>query len=280
MKMRLIIALFALLGLLAGCSPKKAPCSPTTSAAEASAPAAPVIPYSPPALLYTPSPPLGYGCKESDSGSSEATPLITGRLPFPKKEQPLIAIDAGHGGEDFGTQSLGKPKYQEKHLNMSTAQMVKKFLEQFGYKVVMTRNDDSFISLEKRASFANQQKPKLFVSIHYNSAPSKEAEGVEVYYYNGDANKPRAIQSKLLARALLDKVIGNTQAKSRGVKHGNFAVIRDTNMPAVLIEGGFLTNADEMEKLKSAAYLKSIALGIAQGVHEYVIKDRLLADRQ
>lgn len=188
-------------------------------------------------------------------------------------------LDAGHGGEDFGTHSLGNPKYQEKYLNMSTTNMVKSLLQQFGYEVLMTRNDDTFIALDKRALFANQQKPRLFVSIHFNSAPSTDAEGIEVFYYLDSENKPRTTQSKALAQAILDKTLQNTKAKSRGVKHGNYAVIRETNMPAALIEGGFLTNTEEMEKIKNASYLKSLALGIAQGIQEYLAKDSVLADR-
>lgn len=195
------------------------------------------------------------------------------------QEKITVMLDAGHGGEDFGTHSLGNPKYQEKYLNMSTTIMVKNFLQQFGYKVIMTRTDDTFISLDKRALFANEQKPRLFVSIHFNSAPSKDAEGIEVFYYRNDEMKTRTNKSKALAQAILDKTIQNTQAKSRGVKHGNYAVIRETTMPAALIEGGFLTNSSEMEKIKNAAYLKSLALGIAQGIQEYLAKDSVLAER-
>ena len=157
--------------------------------------------------------------------------------------------------------------------------MVKNFLQQFGYEVILTRNDDTFIPLDKRSLFANEQKPRLFVSIHYNSAPSKEAEGIEVFYYKNDDDKNRMNKSKTLAQNVLDRTIQNTQAKSRGVKQGNYSVIRETNMPAVLIEGGFLTNSGEMEKIKNATYMKSLALGIAQGIQDYLAKDGILADR-
>lgn len=192
-----------------------------------------------------------------------------------KKEQSVIIIDPGHGGEDFGTHSLGTPKYQEKYLNLSTAQLVRGYLQQFGYKVIMTRNDDTFIPLDQRASFANDIKPKLFVSVHFNSAPSREAEGIEVFYFRNEDDKTRSTQSKQLAQAILDKTLKNTNAKSRGVKHGNYAVLRQTNMPAVLIEGGFLTSEAEMEKIKDANYLKSLALGIAQGIQEYIAKESI-----
>ena len=198
----------------------------------------------------------------------------------PKKrvnEKLVVMLDAGHGGEDFGTHSLGKPKYQEKYLNMSTTIMVKNFLQQFGFEVMMTRSDDTFISLEQRSLYANEKKPRLFVSIHFNSAPSPDAEGIEVFYFRNEENKERMNKSKALAKSILDKTILNTQAKSRGVKHGNYAVIRETTMPAVLIEGGFLTSTSEMEKIKNASYLKSLALGIAQGIQEYLAKESVLA---
>lgn len=182
----------------------------------------------------------------------------------------LIVIDAGHGGDDFGAHSNHRPYYQEKHLNLSTANLVKTYLSQYGYQTVMTRTRDLFISLDKRAAFANGKKPDLFVSVHYNSAPSKEAEGIEVYFYRSEKDKIRTKESKLLAQCVLEDVIENTRAKSRGVKHGNFAVIRETNMPAILIEGGFLTNDREMEKIKDPVYLKKLAWGIAKGIHEYI----------
>ena len=134
----------------------------------------------------------------------------------------------------------------------------------------MTRKDDTFITLDERANFANQIKPRLFVSVHYNSAPSADAEGIEVFYYRSEEDKGRTDQSKKLAHAILNRVIANTQAKSRGVKHGNLAVIRETNMPAVLIEGGFMTNDKEMDKIKDPAYIKQIAWGIAKGVDDWI----------
>lgn len=184
----------------------------------------------------------------------------------------LIIIDPGHGGKDAGTQSISKPRYQEKSLNLATALFLKTYLEQLGYRIEMTRQDDTFISLEKRAQFANDLHPSLFVSIHYNSAPSAEAQGVEVFYYQSKEQKGRTLASKLLAKAVLRQVLQQTGASSRGVKQGNFAVIRETNMPAILIEGGFVTNEKELQKLKDPLYLKQIAWGIAKGIDDYLTK--------
>lgn len=211
--------------------------------------------------------------------STSLKQLCSKELANPVKP-PLIAkktcimIDAGHGGHDVGTQSISKPRYQEKSLNLVTAKFLKGYLQQLGYNVCMTREEDVFVSLEKRAQLANEKKPTLFVSIHYNSAPSAEAQGVEVFFYQSKENKERVIKSKRLAQAILKRVLEETHAKSRGIKHGNYAVIRETTMPAVLIEGGFVTNEAELQKLKDPNYLKSLAWGIAQGIEDYLQKKK------
>lgn len=197
----------------------------------------------------------------------------------PGISQSVIVIDPGHGGYDYGTHSLGKPKYHEKYLNLSTSEMLKKFLEQYGYKVVMTRSDDTFISLENRAEFANNLNTKLFVSVHYNSAPNTKAEGIEVFYCRSDSDKSRVCESKLLAQCVLDKILKNTKANSRGVKHGNFAVIRHTKMPAILVEGGFLTNTGEMDKIKTLGYQKKMAQSIAEGIKDFLAKESVMAEK-
>ena len=188
----------------------------------------------------------------------------------PKIKPKLIVIDPGHGGEDAGTKSLIKPFYQEKFLTLATSRFLSDYLRQMGYETKMTRNEDVFIPLSDRAIKANQIDPALFVSVHYNSAPSKEAKGIEVFYYQADENVSRTQSSKELAALVLDSLINTTQAKSRGVKKGNFAVIRETKMPAILVEGGFLTNQDEMNLIKDPVYLKKLAWGIAKGVDKYL----------
>lgn len=188
----------------------------------------------------------------------------------PQAQKGLIVVDAGHGGKDLGTHSLKVPKYQEKNLNLSTAYLLKDYLQKLGYQVAMTRLDDTFVSLSDRAIFANQRSPRLFVSVHYNSAPSKDATGIEVFYYENDEDKKRAAQSKMLAGAVIEQVIAGTNARSRGVKHKNLAVLRETDMPAVLVEGGFLTNDEELARIKDPEYMKQLAWGIAKGVDNYL----------
>ncbi|MFQ5728936.1 MAG: N-acetylmuramoyl-L-alanine amidase [Waddliaceae bacterium] len=181
-----------------------------------------------------------------------------------------IVIDPGHGGKDLGALSVKDPKYQEKTLNLTTAIWLKTFLQQMGYQTIMTRADDFFVPLDLRAAFANSNQAKLFVSVHYNSAPNKKAEGVEVYYYDAETDKERTEQSKKLAKTVLDQIVANTKCKSRGVKHGNLAVIRETKMPAILIEGGFVTNETELNKLQDPNYQKTLAGSIALGIRSFL----------
>lgn len=215
-----------------------------------------------------------------ETPSSEMISFEEERVPVKKRQMPLVIIDPGHGGKDLGTHSLKPPKYQEKSLNLTTAMLVRHYLQKWGYSTILTRKDDVFISLEKRAGLANKMQSQLFVSVHYNSAPNAQAEGIEVFYFRSEDDKKRSHQSKKLAQTILSRVIEKTNARSRGVKHGNLAVIRETNMPAVLIEGGFLTNPKEQEKLRDKEYLKKIAWGIAKGIDDYLKKGILLAKEQ
>jgi N-acetylmuramoyl-L-alanine amidase len=194
----------------------------------------------------------------------------TSRGIAPVKKSTRIALDAGHGGDDYGTYSASRPRYHEKFLTLATVYMVRDHLERLGYSVSLTRDEDKFISLDQRVTIGKNNHADLFVSVHYNSAPSHSAHGVEVFYYRARGSKERADRSQILAKKVLDGVISTTQAKSRKVKVGNFAVIRNTTMPAILVEGGFLTNDDEMAKIRDPKYLNKIAWGIAKGVDEFV----------
>lgn len=200
-------------------------------------------------------------------------PEITQDLPSKPQWKPtkgMVVIDAGHGGKDLGTHSFNSPQYEEKLLTLSTARLLKTYLEQLGYATLLTRNDDTFIPLNKRAEFANRHCPHAFVSIHFNSAPNKEANGIEIFYYRSDQDKTRSRGSKLLAQKVLDRMLQETGAKSRGVKHGDLAVIRETQMAAILVEGGFLSNKEEARQLKNGIYLKKLAWGMAQGIDDFI----------
>ncbi|NGX27516.1 MAG: hypothetical protein K940chlam6_01453, partial [Chlamydiae bacterium] len=123
--------------------------------------------------------------------------------------------------------------------------------------------------LGTRVSLANRRPSSLFVSIHYNSAASPVAKGIEVYYYAKGSQK-RKEKSKQLATSVINQMIRQTNAKSRGVKPGNFQVIRETTMPGILIEAGFITNGEERKQLSTQTYLDKLAKGIALGVDQFV----------
>ncbi len=186
-----------------------------------------------------------------------------------RKKNVLIAADAGHGGNDGGTQSNTK-KYLEKNLTLVTALMLKDHLEDLGYKVTLTRNNDNYIPLKKRVQIAKKRKADLFISIHYNSAPNKKAKGVEIFYSTSDGNKKRAHESKKLAHRALFEITKQANMGSRGVKRGDFYVIRKPDVPAILVEGGFLSNDREMKRLKSPKQLNKIAWGLAKGIDKYL----------
>ncbi len=203
-------------------------------------------------------------------GSSPEISALHNVRKRPIQRQETIVIDAGHGGKDGGSLSK-RDAYEEKVLTLETAHMIRNSLNQLGYKTVMTRNDDTYVPLSTRAEIANSLKADLFVSIHYNYSPNRDAKGIEVYYYKEEKNPTasRIVQSKSLCDNVLRKVIALTGADSRGVKQANFAVVRETKMPAILVEAGFLSNPGERERVCDPRYQKAIARGIAQGVDQY-----------
>lgn len=181
---------------------------------------------------------------------------------------PTIVIDAGHGGTDRGTRSK-VPFCEEKRLCLQTARLVRKYLEQLGYRVIMTRTTDAFVPLPRRVEIAAQGTSSVFVSIHYNSAQSKAAQGVEIFFFDAKDDRARTVASKRLAEAILPEVIRRTNASSRGVKKGNYYVLRENSVPAIIIEGGFISNPEECPLLKSLTYQDLIARGIADGIDHY-----------
>lgn len=188
------------------------------------------------------------------------------------KRRIRIVIDPGHGGDDFGTYTKTKPRRHEKNLTMQTSMMLKEHLERMGYTVILTRRTDVAVPLPNRVTLATRQRGHLFVSVHCNSAPSADAHGIEVFYYRPPKTDGRARESSKLAEAALHSVLQTTGAKSRGVKHGDFCVIRDATMPAILVECGFLTNDEEAEKMKNPRYLNNVARGVAEGIDAYLSK--------
>ena len=178
---------------------------------------------------------------------------------------PLVVIDAGHGAYDLGAHSSD---YEEKGICLKAAMLLRKQLEKAGYRVLMTRSRDEFVPLKKRAEMANQARGQVLVSLHCNSAKNRLAKGVEIYYTQ--KTEPwRAKKSKEMAQMVLSKILAETKAESRGIKDANFVVIKETKMPSILIEMGFLTNEEEQKRLKEPAYLEAMMQSVTSGLSAY-----------
>lgn len=161
------------------------------------------------------------------------------------------------------------PFCEEKRLCLYTSRLVRQYLDQLGYHVIMTRDSDTFVPLPRRVEIAQQASSAIFVSIHFNSSRNATAQGVEIFFCDSKEEKQKTHASKRLAESILPRVIRRTSANSRGVKRANFFVIRETKMPAVLIEGGFISNPLELSQLKTREYQEKIARGIADGIDSY-----------
>lgn len=176
---------------------------------------------------------------------------------------PVIVLDPGHGGEDEGCASEG---VWEKDVNLAIAKLVQGKLLALGYQVIMTREDDTYIAKEDRVKFANENQADIYVSIHQNSSEDAGVSGMEVWFEGDDAQR----DNRRLAQLIHKETIQSTGAVERELcGNADFHVTGKTDMPACLIETGFLTNAAERERLVSEEYQEKLAEGIAQGVELY-----------
>ncbi len=169
-----------------------------------------------------------------------------------------VVIDAGHGGRDYGG-SYGK--VYEKWLALDTAMRVEKKLKAKGFKTVMTRRSDNFITLPGRAKIGNRYPNSIFVSIHYNFTWKRDVSGLETFYCSS--------RSKPLAAAVQRGMLNEVTSVNRGVKYARYYVIRHAQNPAILVEGGFVSNSKERSRTKEGWYREAIANGIVKGVVEY-----------
>lgn len=189
------------------------------------------------------------------------------RAEKPKSGKPTVVIDAGHGGKDSG--AVGVDGTREKELALDTARRVESLLTERGYQVIMTRSRDEYIQLANRAKIANTANADIFLSIHFNSAGSDKAKGIEVLYAseNNVSRKKEAGDQRRLADEVLKCILKETGLNNRGIKNRpELAVLRLTDMNAALVEGGFMSNPDEMDTIKTDAYLDKLARGIVNGI--------------
>lgn len=169
-----------------------------------------------------------------------------------------VVLDPGHGGSDPGA-IVGDA--QEKDINLAIALLVREQLaEQEGIVVLMTREQDVYPSLTDRTDFANREKADLYVSIHANSLEDDSYAGIITFYH------PDKRTSRTPAEMIQAAVTAASGGVDRGVRSEDYAVLRDTDMPAVLVETGFMTCPDELALLTDADYQQRLAQGIAQGI--------------
>lgn len=169
-----------------------------------------------------------------------------------------VVIDAGHGGQDNGG-AWGQ--VYEKHLALDTAARLESNLKRMGYKTVMLRRDDYFLTLPQRVCMSNRYKNAIFVSIHYNYTWKQQISGVETFYYSSEGQH--------LAQCVQSSLVGRTRTMDRNAKFARYYVLRNSRLPAILVEGGFVTNASERNLMKSGGFREAIARGVAEGIQRY-----------
>ncbi len=176
-----------------------------------------------------------------------------------------FCIDPGHGGGDSG--AIGPGGLEEKTVNLDVAFMLRDLLLEQGADVLMTREDDSAVSINQRWQTANDWEADRFISIHHNGVPDAGVNGTETWIHF-DAS-PQAVQ---LAGAAQEEMVGELGLPDRGVKRTlvdstiDFGVLKYTYMPAVLTEASFITNPEEEERLSDDSYLMREAEAIMRGI--------------
>jgi len=188
------------------------------------------------------------------------------KLPDVKQNKFLVVIDPGHGGPDPGAIGIGG--IRETDVVLEASKIVKNLLSEKGVKVRLTRTNDVDLDLPPRVSIANNADADIFVSIHANASRGKRRDinGLETFYYRG-------WRGRLLAKRIQKQIlIVSPGSPDRGVKQGRFYVIKNTRMPAVLVEIGFLTGRLDARRLEKPAHRKRLAYAIAKGILEYLYK--------
>lgn len=193
--------------------------------------------------------------------------------------RPLVFIDPGHGGHDRGPVYGG---VSEAELNMWTSRYLRNELQATGiYDVVMSREGDYFIELVDRANDANRRYADIFISVHYNAMGTGQARGIETFIHhntypqqetnrnNFRTSDPRIAGSLRLADAVHPALISTTGLNNRGIKGLNLSVLRNTDMPAILVELGFMDNPTELSIIRRAQYQQDAARAMRNGINRY-----------
>lgn len=215
-----------------------------------------------------------YRYSELDKAMSKATGLIkihdkiilqklAGDLPLLGK---IFLLDPGHGGRDSGAHDPEEQIYgdfvntYEKYINLDISLSLSWALKELGATVYMSRSKDVFVDLADRAAMANKLKVDYLISIHFNASNMPSANGVEVFTHTNKTN------ADTLAKSVVNSICKYSGAKNRGAKKANFKVLRDANMPGILIEYGFLTNIKEEKLCADNNYRDKLVKGTVQGI--------------
>jgi N-acetylmuramoyl-L-alanine amidase len=195
----------------------------------------------------------------------------------------LVVLDPGHGGADSGAMAGG---VLEKDLTLDITRRVERLMAAQGVATLMTRTGDSYVTLADRVALANRVDDAIFVSIHFNEGARPVASGVETYFASQQTTSATRLASWLpflpiissdepnvdsqsLAGFIQQELVVQTRATDRGTKTEQFYVLSKVRHPAVLVEGGFLTNKDDVAKLGDANYREAMAAAISSGISKY-----------
>jgi N-acetylmuramoyl-L-alanine amidase len=213
--------------------------------------------------------------------------LFPSRYVEPKKIT-TICLDPGHGGKDTGNRVGGFFSHNEKTYTLLLAQELHDQLRRAGFNVILTRTKDAYVDLPQRPALANRFGVDLFVSLHFNAAPTSKNEvaGPETYCItpvgaassnaqgegadHGPTTANRVEKKSLLFAYQIQKsLVQNLGVNDRSVRRARFAVLRDAQMPAILIEGGYMTNPAEGRRIYDAAWRRQLAAAIVKGILNY-----------
>ncbi|NQH00136.1 cell wall hydrolase [Streptococcus suis] len=204
--------------------------------------------------------------------------VATTAVNLPSSRSYTVYIDPGHGGRDSGASYGG---VHEKNLALSVSNKLRDNLVQRGINVLMTRDGDYDVDFKtERSRMTNESNADLFISIHFNAtgAGVSNSSGIETYWYQYDPeyqpkinkemhnNPTRLAESEILANKVQESLIKETGAVNRGVRRETFAVLRETAIPAILVELGFMDNPSELQVIKQDSYHTRLAKALAQGV--------------
>lgn len=181
----------------------------------------------------------------------------------------LVVLDPGHGGIDAG--KIGVNGAEEKEINLNISLKIKKFLEENDISVIMTRESDERLAdtqkgdLKERVRIMNEERPELVVSIHQNSYQGADVRGPQVFYYT-DSDEGRTA-----AETIQSELNGIEPAYAREVKaNTSYYILKNSEVPVIIAECGFLSNAEEAENLINEEYQETVANAVARGIQKYI----------